>query len=181
MSHEIRHRLPRIILDFVSIIITLIVAYVVLPIAYAVNFNVPVVGLSIGLAVGVIFLVILAILVVRIIRDTAALAHLSSHVLSKAVPGLEEHHENLIRKVARDFISIVVILILFYILTPFVVMIPGVGASLAAAIPLVLAAVVIIFLYDAARLLYEEIAKEVHKMTEKIASIVEESEKKSAK
>jgi len=63
LSHEIRERLPRIVLDFVSIIITLIVAYIVLPIAYSISFNVPVIGLSVGLAVAVIFLVILAVLV----------------------------------------------------------------------------------------------------------------------
>jgi uncharacterized protein YoxC len=177
LSQEIRDRLPRIVLDFVAIIITLFVAYIVLPIAYAISFNVPVIGLSVGLAVAVIFLVILAILVVRILRDTAAMLHLGSHMLSKAVPGLEEHQQNLIRRVARDFFSVVVILILFYVLTPFIVLIPGVGASFAAAIPLILAAVVIILLYDAGRLLYDEIAKSVHKVTDKIASVVEESEK----
>ena len=177
LSHEIRERLPRIVLDFVALIITLFVAYVVIPIASAISFNVPVIGLSVGLAVAVIFLVILAILAVRILRDAAVMVHHGSHMLAQAVPGLEEHQENLIRKVARDFLSAVVILILFYLLTPFIVLIPGVGASLAAAIPLVLAAVVVILLYDAGRLLYDEIAKYVHKATDKIASIVEESEK----
>ena len=177
LSHEIRSRLPRLILDFVALIITLFVAYIVIPIAYAISFNVPIIGLSVGLAVAVIFLVILAILAVRILRDAAVMVHHGSHMLSRAVPGLEEHQQNLIRKVARDFFSAVVILILFYLLTPFIVLLPGVGASLAAAIPLVLAAVVIILLYDAGRLLYEEIAKSVQKVTDKIASKVEESEK----
>jgi hypothetical protein len=177
LSHEIRHRVPRIVLDFVAMILTLFVAYVVIPIANAISFNVPVIGLSVGLAVAVIFLVILAILAVRILLDASAMIHLGSYMLSKAVPGLEEHHENLIRKVARDFFSVVVILILFYVLTPFIVLMPGVGASLAAAIPLILAAVVIILLYDAGRLLYDEIAKSVRKVADKIASAVEESEK----
>jgi len=87
----------------------------------------------------------------------------------------------LIRKVARDFFSVIVILILFYLLTPLIVLIPGIGASLAAAIPIILAALVVILLYDAGRLIYDEIAKEVHKVTEKIASVVEESEKKPKK
>ncbi len=91
--------------------------------------------------------------------------------------GLEDHQQNLIRKVVRDFLSVVVILILFYLLTPFIVLMPGIGASFAAAIPLILAAVVIILLYDAGRLLYDEIAKSVHKVSDKIASMVEESEK----
>jgi hypothetical protein len=177
LSHEIRDRLPRMVLDFVALIITLFVAYIVIPIASAISFNVPVIGLSVGLAVAVIFLVILAILAVRILRDAAVMIHHGSHMLAKAVPGLEEHQENLIRKVARDFLSAVVILILFYLLTPFIVLLPGVGASLAAAIPLILAAVVVILLYDAGRLLYDEIAKSVHKVTDKIASMVEESEK----
>jgi len=177
LSHEIRDRLPRLVLDFVAVIITLFVAYVVIPIASAISFNVPVIGLSVGLAVAVIFLVILAILAVRILRDAAVMVHHGSHMLAKAVPGLEEHQQNLIRKVARDFLSAVVIVILFYLLTPFIVLMPGVGASLAAAIPLVLAAVVVILLYDAGRLLYEEIAKSVQKVTDKIASMVEESEK----
>ena len=177
LSHEIRERLPRIVLDFVAIIVILFVAYIVIPIASAISFIVPVIGLSVGLAVAVIFLVILAILVVRILRDVAVMVHHGSGMLAKAVPGLEEHHQNLIRKVARDFLSAVVILILFYLLTPFIVLIPGVGASLAAAIPLILTAIVIILLYDAARLLYDEIAKSVHKITGTIASRVEESEK----
>lgn len=177
LSDEIRSRLPRLVLDFLAIIVILFVAYIVLPIASVISFNLPVVGLSVGLAVAVIFLVILAILVVRILRDAAVMVHHGSHLLARAVPGLEEHHQNLIRKVARDFLSVVVILILFYLLTPFIVLIPGVGASLAAAIPLILAAVVVILLYDAGRLLYEEVAKYVHKVADKIASIVEESEK----
>ena len=177
LSHEIRDRLPRLVLDFVALIITLFVAYIVIPIASAISFNVPVIGLSVGLAVAVIFLVILAILAVRILRDAAVMVHHGSHMLAKAVPGLEEHQQNLIRKVARDLFSVIVIVILFYLLTPFIVLMPGVGASLAAAIPLILAAVVVILLYDAGRLLYEEIAKSVQKVTDKIASMVEESEK----
>lgn len=177
LSHEIRDRLPRLVLDFVALIITLFVAYMVIPIASAISFNVPVIGLSVGLAVAVVFLVILAILAVRILRDATVMVHHGSHMLSRAVPGLEERQQNLIQKVARDFFSAVVIVILFYLLTPFIVLMPGVGASLAAAIPLVLAAVVVILLYDAGRLLYEEIAKSVQKVTDKIASMVEESEK----
>jgi uncharacterized protein YoxC len=177
LSHEIRERLPRLVLDFVAMIVTLFVAYIVIPIASAISFSVPVIGLSVGLAVAVIFLVILAILAVRILTDAAVMVHHGSHLLATAVPGLEEQHQNLIRKVVRDFFSAVVILILFYLLTPFIVLIPGVGASLAAAIPLVLAAVVVILLYDAGRLLYEEVAKSVHKLTDKVASMVEESEK----
>jgi c-di-AMP phosphodiesterase-like protein len=88
---------------------------------------------------------------------------------------------NLVRKVAYDFGYVIVVLILFYVLTPFVVLIPGVGASLAAAIPLILLAIVVILLYDAARLLYEEVAKGVHALTEKVASAVEESEKRTKK
>jgi hypothetical protein len=53
----------------VALIITLFVAYIVIPITSAISFNVPVIGLSVGLAVAVIFLVILAILAVRILRD----------------------------------------------------------------------------------------------------------------
>ncbi len=181
LSGEVRQRLPRLVLDFVAIIITLVVAYIVLPIVSVIGVNVPVAGLSAGLAVAVIFAVILAVLVVRVLRDAAAMAHVSSHMFSRAVPELEEHHQNLIRKVIRDFLYVVVIIILFYILTPFVVLIPGIGISLAAAIPLFLLALVIIFLYDAARLIYDEIAKGVAKVTEKVASVVEESEKKSKK
>ena len=46
---------------------------------------------------------------------------------------------------------------------------------------LILVAIVVILLYDAARLLYDEIAKGVHQITEKVASVVEESEKKAKK
>jgi hypothetical protein len=181
LSGEVRQRLPRIVLDFVAILVTLLVAYIVLPIVSVIGVNVPVAGISAGLAVAVVFAVILAILVVRVLRDAAAITHLSSHMFSQAVPGLEETHQNLIRKVIRDFLYVVVIIILFYILTPFVVLIPGIGISLAAAIPLILLAVVIILLYDAARLIYDEVAKGVHAVTEKVASAVEESEKKSKK
>jgi len=180
VSHEIRERLPRLVLDFVAIVVVLFVAYIVIPIASAISFSVPVIGLSVGLAVAVIFLVVLAILAIRILRDAAVMAHHGSRMISKFVPGLEERHENLIRKVVRDFFSVVVILILFYLLAPFIVLLPGIGASLAAAIPLVLAAVVIIFLYDAGRLLYEEVAKSVHEASDKIASRVEELEKEKA-
>jgi len=181
LSGEVRQRLPRLVLDFVAILVTLVVAYIVLPIVSVIGVNVPVAGLSAGLAVAVIFAVILAILVVRVLRDAAAMAHVSSTMFSRAVPELEESHQHLIRKVVRDFLYVVVIIILFYILTPFVVLIPGIGISLAAAIPVILLALVIIFLYDAARLIYDEIAKGVDKITEKVASVVEESEKKSKK
>jgi uncharacterized protein YoxC len=178
LSHEIKDRLPRIVWDFVAIIVTLFVAYIVLPVTHVISFNVPVIGLSVGLAVAVVFVVILAVLVVRILSDTAILIHHGSQLLAKAVPGLEERHENLIRKVVRDFFSVIVILILFYLIAPFIVLIPGVGASLAAAIPIILTAVVVIFLYDAGRLLYDEVSKEVHKVTGKIASMVEESDRR---
>jgi len=179
VSGEIRERLPRLVLDFVAIILTLAAAYVVLPIAHAINFEIPAVGISVGLMVAVIFLVMLAILVVRVLRDAAALVHLSSEMLSKAVPGLEEVHVNLVRKVARDFFFAVVVMILFYVITPFIVLIPGVGVSLAAAIPLVLAATIVILLYDAGRLIYDGIAKVIHQLAEGgLASLVEEPEER---
>jgi len=181
LSGEVRQRLPRLVLDFVAIIVTLLVAYIVLPIVSVIGVEVPVAGISAGLAIAIIFAIILAILAVRVLRDAAAMAHVGSHLVSQAVPELEEHHQNLIRKVARDFLYVVVIIILFYVLTPFVVLIPGIGISIAAAIPLILLALVIIFLYDAARLIYDEVAKGVSKVTEKVASAVEESEKKPKK
>jgi hypothetical protein len=174
VSEDVRERLPRLILDFIAIILTLAVAYVVLPIANAISFIVPAVGISIGLMVAVIFLVILAILVVRVLHNTGSLVNLSSETLSKAVPGLEEPYVNLFRKVTRDFFFAVVILILFYVVTPFIVLIPGVGVSLAAAIPLVLGATIVILLYDAGRLLYSETTKVIDQVAEKVASLVEE-------
>ena len=114
LSHEIRDRFPPLVLDFVALIITLFVAYMVIPIASAISFNVPVIGLSFGLAVAVVFLVILAILAVRILHDATVMVHHGSHMLLRAVPGLEERQQNLIQKVARDFFSAVVIVILFY-------------------------------------------------------------------
>ena len=174
VSEDIRQRLPRLILDFIAIILTLAVAYVVLPIADAISFIVPAVGISVGLMVAVIFLVILAILVIRVLHSAASLVNLSSETLTKAVPGLEEPYVNLVQKVTRDFFFAVVVLILFYVITPFIVLIPGVGVSLAAAIPLVLAGTIVILLYDAGRLLYSEITKVVHQLAEKTASLVEE-------
>jgi len=44
LSHEIRSRLPRLVLDFVALIITLFVAYLVIPIASAISFNVQSLG-----------------------------------------------------------------------------------------------------------------------------------------
>jgi VIT1/CCC1 family predicted Fe2+/Mn2+ transporter len=96
------------------------------------------------------------------LKDTAILIHHRANLRAKA-PGLEEHRENLIRKIVRDFFSVVVILILFYLIAPFIILIPDVGTSLAVAIPSILIAVVVFFLYGPGRLLYDEISKEVHK------------------
>jgi len=69
-------------------------------------------------------------------------------VLSKAVPELEEPHQNLIRKTVRDLFYVIVVIILFYLVTPLIVLIPGVGASLATALPLILAAIVVVSFSD---------------------------------
>ena len=102
LSHEIRQRLPRIVLDFVAIILVLLVAFVVIPMAFAISFIVPVVGLSVGLAVSVIFLVILAILAVRILRDITVMVHHGSNMLAEAVPGLEEHFARAIARFVQQ-------------------------------------------------------------------------------
>jgi hypothetical protein len=178
LSQEVRERLPRVILDFVAIIMTLIVAYLVIPISHSINFNVPGTAISAGLMVAVIFIVILAIIAFRILRDVGALLHPSVWTLFfQSVPGLEEPHKSLIRKAVHDLLYVVVVIILSYLITPLLVLIPGVGSSLAAAIPIVLAAIVIILLYDVGHLIYDEIAKSVQKITDKVATIVEESEK----
>jgi len=178
LSTEIREKLPKLVLDFVAIVITLFVAYLVLPIVGVVGYTVPVAGLSGSLAVALIFAVVLAVLAVRTVRDAATLAHVSANGLASVVPGLQEHQQGLVEKVAHDFLYVLVILILFYLLAPFVAMIPGVGPSLAAVVPIALLATVVIFLYDAGRLIYDEVQKGVHEVTEKIASAVEEAEKR---
>jgi hypothetical protein len=180
LSAAIRKKLPRVIINFATLLVILIVGYITLPIInYAYGMQIPGVGISVGLVISVIILAVVVLLAIRILSDLTSLFGLSANLLTRLVPGLTSEHMSDLKRISFNLLYVMLVVVVFWIVAPFIPLIPGVGQAIATALPLVIVAIVVLLFWDIGRTIYRHIEVFSRKLADSISTSIEQSEKPS--
>jgi len=159
----------KVLKTFIYIMLTmvvLIIAYALLPaISLGANTQIPGTTLTLGTLYWVIALSIVVLSLFSLLRNLLAVFRIGYESLSKIIP-LDVRRLSRLRSVALNFILVTAIVILFFIISPYITIIPDVGAYLAAAGQVMVGAVLILFFWDVGRTIYVELEDAFRKIEE---------------
>lgn len=153
-SIELRMRLTRIFSKLLLLVLIAIIGYVMLPYLEEVTLVIPFLGLPLVSLGAVFLLAIIGVLLYRVVGDFLALNTSASKRLRQLMKGLATEHVGAIKRVMYDLILLVVILIAFTILLPFLSKVPAIGIYLATAVPLLTLAIAVLIFWDLGKVAY---------------------------
>lgn len=150
----------KVLKAFIYLVLTaavLIIAYALLPaISLGASVQIPGTTLTLGTLYWIIALSIIVLSLFSLLRNLLAVFRIGYDVLSKIVP-LDVRRISRLRSVAVNFILVTAIVILFFIISPYLILIPNVGAYLAAAGRMIVGAILILFFWDVGQTIYDEL------------------------
>jgi hypothetical protein len=145
---------------FIYIMLTaavLKIAYALLPaISLGASTQIPGTALTLGTLYWIIALSIVVLSLFSLLRNLLAVFRIGYDSLSKIIP-LDVKGLSRLRSFAVNFILVTAIVILFFIVSPYITIIPNVGAYLAVAGQVIVGAILILFFWDVGRTIYVEL------------------------
>jgi voltage-gated potassium channel len=166
-ANEIRVRLPKVALNTLLILGFLFAVTVVFPSMAAVWNLIPPVGTALGTLLPITAWIVIALLVFRIAEDIKVLFEITSEAVTGLFPGVEGLN---LRRAMKDIIYAAATVIFFTLLSPFISGTPTIVRSFFSIVTIIIP---ILFLYDAGRILYGQLAIIVDRITEKVAGELE--------
>jgi len=166
MGREIKLRLPRLIMNVVMALIFFIISIFVPPPLSSIE--VP--GLNIGAnqLVWIVSIFIMAIFLVRALSDALILGDAFTDVVIRRL-GIKEERSP--KRALRDFIYIIIIILVATALAPFLASIKDVGGWLSTANTYIALALIIILIYDIGRILYHIVEEKAELLAEKLVRV----------
>jgi len=179
LSTAIREKLPRVIVNSVTLVVIVIVSQITLPILnYAYTMSIPGMGVSLGLLISIILLAIVVLFAIRIVSDLTSLFGLTN-LITRIVPGLTSEHMSDLRRVVYNLLYVLLVILLFWIVAPWLPLIPGVGPTIMSALPIVIVAIVVLLFWDIGRTIYRNIETYSRRLADRISTSIEQAEKRS--
>jgi hypothetical protein len=160
ISEEVKRRFPRFIVSSIAALIFWGIS-VVAPAIFG-DSVVPGINVSASWLVWVTSMLIMLIFLIRVLADGLVLADILTDAILKRLGAKEERSW---KRAARDFIYIIIAVLLAAAALPYLSSVQEIGGLLAAAVSLVTLAFVILLIYDMGRILY----KIIEKKTESVA------------
>lgn len=170
-SEEIRRRFPRIVMNLVMTFIFWIMSAFIPPTIQ----GTPIPGLNAdaGFLVWIVTMVIMAIFLIRALADALVLGDFLTDIVVKRL-GIKEELSP--RRAARDFIYIIVIILIATALSPIVGTVENLGHILTAVTTYVALGLIIVLIYDIGRIIYRIIEQKAELLADRLARIVEKDE-----
>jgi hypothetical protein len=147
---EIRRRLPRLVTNLIMAIIFWLVSVFIPP--TLADVIVPGVNIEASLLVWILTILVLGIFLVRALSDALVLGDVLTDVLVKRLGVKEERSP---KRAAREFAYIIIIVLLATALSPLLANIQEVGYYLSTATVYIGLGLIIVFIYDIGRIIYE--------------------------
>lgn len=147
---EIRHRLPRLVTNLIMAIIFWLVSVFIPPTLEDVI--VPGVNIEASLLLWILTILVLGIFLVRALSDALVLGDVLTDVLVKRLGVKEERSP---KRAAREFAYIIIIVLLATAVAPLLANIQEVGYYLSTATVYIALGLIIVFIYDIGRIIYE--------------------------
>jgi len=126
-ADEIRFRLPRILIDVVTMLAVIFVLYLVMPVAYVTSYVVPGIGLAGGVVLGIGGLIISLIIEARLYRDLQSLSNSFASYAVARRKRLTTRRKTQLSRALADIGKAVSLLILLALIAPVLIIIPGIG------------------------------------------------------
>jgi cation transport ATPase len=171
-GREIRRRFPRIVMNLVMAVIFWIVSVFVPPTVK--DIAVPGIDVNADFLVWVLAIVILAIFLIRALSDSMVLADIVTDVIVRKL-GIKEERSP--KRAARDFLYIIIIILIVTAVSPILAHVEDIGYLLSTAATYVGLALIIIFLYDIGRVLYKIVEQKSELLADRLEKIGEKNKK----
>jgi len=169
MSEEIRRRAFRVIVNTGVLLLILTVTSFVLPGVLALIRQIPIEGLTISSALGLLLVIVVAFFGLRVLLDLIRLVDLTSDFLVAHIPGLRAEKRVSIVRALKEAIIVFVMVIVVSSASPFILLVPDVGFYLEVGVSVGSAVLAVILLYDAGRTLYAVFESGIELFIEKLA------------
>jgi len=176
IREEVRCRVPRLTMSLVMAIIFFVIGYVVPRAPGIESILVPGIEGGASYLIGAITLGITVIFLIRALYDALVLGDI---VMDIIVRRLGIKGESSPRRAARDFIYIIVIILVTTAIFPVVVLVkwPGESSWLSAATIYIALGLIIVLIYDIGRVIYRVIEQRAELLADRLSKIAETDEK----
>lgn len=169
-SEEIRHRFPRIVMNLVMAVIFWIIAIFVPSTVSGVV--VPGLNVSAEWLMWIVVALIMAIFLVRALSDALVLGDIFTDMVVKRLGITEERSP---KRAARDFIYIIIVMLVVAAVSPILSSLENIGGILITAVTYVALALIILLIYDIGRILYRVAEQKAVVWADRLAQMAEKS------
>jgi len=161
---EIRRRLPRLVTNLIMAIIFWLVSVFIPPTLEDVI--VPGVNIEASLLIWILTILVLRIFLGRALSDALVLGDVLTDVLVKRLGVKEERSP---KRAAREFAYIIIIVLLATAVSPLLANIQEVGYYLSTATVYIALGLIIVFIYDIGRIIYEIIEDKADSLADRFS------------
>jgi len=165
-GEEIRRRLPRLVTNLIMAIIFWIISMFIPPTLP--SLIIPGINTEASFLVWILTMFIMAIFLVRALTDALVLGDVLTDVLVKKL-GVKE--EKASKRAAREFVYIIVIVLVVTAVSPLLATIQDVGYYLSTAAVYIGLGLVILFIYDIGRIIYKIIEEKAESFADYFAKV----------
>ncbi|MFN3622292.1 MAG: hypothetical protein ACK4TI_05310, partial [Nitrososphaerales archaeon] len=151
-------RMLKAFLYLLMTVVVLIIAYALFPtISLGADIFIPNTNLNLGTLYWVVALAAIVPSIFSLIRNLLYLFRVNQEVLLRIIPVLDVRRLSYLKRAALNFFIVVAIVVVFFVISPYLSALPNIGSYLGAAGQVVVGAIVILFFWDVGRLIYVEL------------------------
>jgi len=170
VGEEVRRRFPRLTMSLVITVIFWIISIIVPPTVSGIM--IPGLDVNAGTIVVIVTWLFTAVFLIRALSDALILSDIVTDIIVKQL-GIKE--EKPPKRVARDSIYIIVIILVATALYPLLGTLEKVGNTLTTVTTYVALGIIIVLVYDIGRILYRMVEQRAESMADRLAKMAERS------
>jgi len=156
--------MPRLVTNLIMAIIFWIISVFIPPTLP--SLIIPGINTEASTLVWILTMIIMAIFLIRALTDALVLGDVLTDVLTKKL-GVKEEHSS--KRAAREFVYIIVIVLVVTAVSPFLANIQDVGGYLSTVIVYIGLGLVILFIYDIGRTVYKIIEEKAESLADYVS------------
>ncbi|MCW4054017.1 MAG: hypothetical protein NWE84_03740 [Candidatus Bathyarchaeota archaeon] len=165
-GEEIRRRLPRLVTNLIMAIIFWLISMFIPPTLP--SLIIPGINTEAYLLVTILTMIVMGIFLIRALTDALVLGDVMTDVITKKL-GVKEEQKS--KRAAREFVYIIVIVLIVTAVTPLLATIQDVGYYLSTATIYIGLGLIILFIYDIGRLVYKIIEEKAESFADYVAQM----------
>jgi uncharacterized RDD family membrane protein YckC len=165
-GEEIRRRLPRLVTNLIMAIIFWLISVFIPPTLP--SLVIPGINTEAATLVWILTMIIMAIFLIRALTDALVLGDVLTDVLTKKL-GVKEEQAS--KRAAREFVYIIVIVLVVTAVSPLLANIQDVGYYLSTVTVYIGLGLVILFIYDIGRIVYRIIEEKAESFADYFAQV----------